>query len=119
MDEPFRGLDAAQRHRLLERARAFWHDATLVCVTHDIGETRAFDRVLVVEDGRIIEHGDPSDLARNAVSAYARLLDAEQAVSNLWSAAGWRRFRLSEGAVVEDAQRTVTQWTVHQGSRGL
>jgi len=119
MDEPFRGLDAAQRHRLLERARAFWHDATLVCVTHDIGETRAFDRVLVVEDGRIIEHGDPSDLARNAVSAYARLLDAEQAVSNLWSAAGWRRFRLSEGAVVEDAQRTATQWTVHQGSRGL
>ena len=119
MDEPFRGLDAGQRHRMLERARDFWHDATLLCITHDISETRAFDRVLVVEDGRIVEDGNPSELARSAVSAFARLLDAEQAVSKLWSAAGWRRLRLHEGAVVEDAQPMVTQWTVHQGSRGL
>jgi ABC-type bacteriocin/lantibiotic exporter with double-glycine peptidase domain len=119
MDEPFRGLDPGQRHQMLERARAVWHDATLLCITHDISETRAFDRVLVVEDGRIVEDGNPFDLARKAGSAYARLLDAEQAVSNLWSAAGWRRLRLRDGAVVEDPQPVVTPWTVHQGSRGL
>jgi ABC-type bacteriocin/lantibiotic exporter with double-glycine peptidase domain len=119
MDEPFRGLDPGQRHQMLERARAVWRDATLLCITHDISETQAFDRVLVVEDGRIVEHGNPFDLAREAGSAYARLLDAEQAVSNLWSAAGWRRLRLRDGAVVEDPQPVVTPWTVHQGSRGL
>jgi ABC-type multidrug transport system fused ATPase/permease subunit len=119
MDEPFRGLDPRQRHELLERARAIWHDATLLCITHDIGETQAFDRVLVVEDGRIVEDGNPFDLAKGDGSAYARLLDAEQDVSNLWSAAGWRRLRLHDGAVVEDPQPMVTQWTVHQRSRGL
>ena len=119
MDEPFRGLDPRQRHQMRERARAVWHDATLLCITHDIGETRTFDRVLVVENGRIVEDGNPFDLARNAGSAYARLLDAEEAVSSLWSAAGWRRLRLHDGAIVEDPQQMVTQWTVHQGSRGL
>jgi ABC-type bacteriocin/lantibiotic exporter with double-glycine peptidase domain len=119
MDEPFRGLDPAQRHQMLERARAVWHGATLLCITHDISETRAFDRVLVVENGRIVEDGNPLDLARSSGSVYARLLEAEQAVSNLWSAAGWRRLRLRDGAVVEDPQPVVTQWTVHQGSRGL
>ena len=119
MDEPFRGLDPGQRHQMLERARSVWHEATLLCITHDISETRAFDRVLVVENGRIVEDGNPFDLARRAGSAYARLLEAEQAVSNLWSAAGWRRLRLRDGAVVEDPQPVVTQWTVHQGSRGL
>jgi ABC-type bacteriocin/lantibiotic exporter with double-glycine peptidase domain len=119
MDEPFRGLDPGQRHQMLERARSVWHEATLLCITHDISETRAFDRVLVVENGRIVEDGNPFDLARSAGSTYARLLEAEQAVSNLWSAAGWRRLRLRDGAVVEDPQPVVTQWTVHQGSRGL
>jgi ABC-type bacteriocin/lantibiotic exporter with double-glycine peptidase domain len=119
MDEPFRGLDPGQRHQMLERARATWHDATLLCITHDIGETRGFDRVLVVEHGRIVEDGKPFDLAEDSSSAYARLLDAEQAVSNLWSADGWRRLRLHDGAVVEDPHQTVTQWTVHQGSRGV
>jgi ATP-binding cassette subfamily B protein len=102
MDEPFRGLDRKRRHDLLARARAFWRDATLICVTHDIGETQGFDRVLVVEAGRVVEDGNPSDLARRADSAYARLLEAERAVTDLWSATGWRRCRLRDGSLVED-----------------
>jgi ABC-type multidrug transport system fused ATPase/permease subunit len=119
MDEPFRGLDRQRRHDLLTRARAIWCDATFLCVTHDIGETQAFDRVLVLEDGRIVEDGNPVALAKRAGSAYAKLLEAEQAVSELWSAPGWRRLRLDDGSVVEDSLQEVTRWTVHQGSRGL
>jgi ATP-binding cassette subfamily B protein len=119
MDEPFRGLDRQRRHELLARARMFWRDATLICVTHDISETQAFDRVLVIEEGRLVEDGNPVDLATRAGSAYARLLDAEQAVSALWSAPGWRRLRLDDGSLVEDPVQEVTRWTVHQGSRGL
>jgi ABC-type bacteriocin/lantibiotic exporter with double-glycine peptidase domain len=119
MDEPFRGLDRRRRHDLLTQARAFWRDATLLCVTHDISETQAFDRVIVLEAGRLVEDGDPVDLAKRAGSAYAKLLEAEQAVSELWSAPGWRRWRLDEGSLVEDPLHEVTRWTVHQGSRGL
>src|SRR5689334_13060379 len=46
LDEPFRGLDRGQRGRLLAEARKWWRQATLLCVTHDVGETLAFDRVL-------------------------------------------------------------------------
>ncbi len=37
LDEPFRGLDREQRARLLAAARSWWSDATLLCVTHDVG----------------------------------------------------------------------------------
>jgi ATP-binding cassette subfamily B protein len=103
MDEPFRGLDRQRRRDLLARARAFWHDATMVCVTHDISETRAFDRVLVVDSGRIVEDGNPIELANARGSLYAKLLAAEKAVAELWSAPGWRRLRVQDGAVIEDA----------------
>jgi ATP-binding cassette subfamily B protein len=119
MDEPFRGLDRQRRHDLLSRARSFWRNATLLCVTHDISETQAFDRVLVIEAGRIVEDGSPLDLAKRAGSAYASLLAAEQLISGVWSAPGWRRLRLDDGSLVENPLNVVTQWTLHQGSRGL
>src|SRR5581483_4426636 len=62
LDEPFRGLDREKRRELLARAREFWRGCTLVCITHDLSETQEFDRVLVVEGGRIAEDGTPEDL---------------------------------------------------------
>ncbi|HEV3051668.1 MAG TPA: ABC transporter ATP-binding protein, partial [Longimicrobium sp.] len=90
LDEPFRGLDRERRHALLAEARRAWAGATLLCITHDVGETSGFDRVLVVEDGRIAEDGAPADLAARPDSAYARLLAAETAVrARFGHAAGW------------------------------
>jgi ATP-binding cassette subfamily B protein len=37
LDEPFRGLDREHRRILLERARQVWREATLLCITHDMG----------------------------------------------------------------------------------
>jgi ATP-binding cassette subfamily B protein len=103
LDEPFRGLDRAMRRTLLGRAREFWRDATLLCITHDVGETLGFDRVLVVESGRIIEGGQPAQLAQAPVSRYRTLLEAEEAVrTGLWSDARWRRLRMVDGHLEED-----------------
>ncbi len=63
LDEPFRGLDRAKRRNLLAEARRLWDGITLLCITHDVGETLAFPRVLVIENGHLIEDGDPSRLA--------------------------------------------------------
>ncbi|HEX8246190.1 MAG TPA: ABC transporter ATP-binding protein, partial [Longimicrobium sp.] len=54
VDEPFRGLDHDQRRRLLHAARRRWARATLFCVTHDLDETRDFDRVWVIDGGRLV-----------------------------------------------------------------
>ena len=102
LDEPFRGLDREKRRELLARARKLWRDATLLCITHDLGETRSFERVLVIEQGHVVEDGAPSRLAQNPVSRYRSLLDAEEAVlRGLWSHREWRRFSLDAGELTE------------------
>lgn len=102
LDEPFRGLDRARRRALLERARARWREATLLCITHDVGETLAFPRVLVVDAGRVVEDGAPGALAARAGSRYRALLDAEEEVRRgLWSDATWRRLRVERGRLFE------------------
>jgi len=98
LDEPFRGLERDRRATLLRRARDCWRGATLVCVTHDIGETSSFDRVIVVAHGRIVEDGPPSSLAALAGSSYRSLLDAEAALRlRLWADPSWRTIRLADG----------------------
>jgi ATP-binding cassette subfamily B protein len=105
LDEPFRGLDRERRGRLLTKARAYWQNATLVCITHDVGETRTFPRVLVVEGGRVVEDGDPNYLGADESSRYATLVAAEEQVRHaLWSGVQWRRLRMDRGRLVEPSK---------------
>jgi ABC-type transport system involved in cytochrome bd biosynthesis fused ATPase/permease subunit len=98
LDEPFRGLDRERRHILLARARVWWKEATLLCVTHDISETEAFDRVIVLDEGRVVADGRPSALAQDPGSPYARMLaDERELHARAWSSPGWRRLRLNQG----------------------
>jgi ATP-binding cassette subfamily B protein len=69
-------------------------------ITHDVGETRDFDRVLVIESGRLVEAGAPARLALDPCSRYRALLEAEEANrSRVWLAADWRRVNLVEGCL--------------------
>jgi ABC-type bacteriocin/lantibiotic exporter with double-glycine peptidase domain len=102
LDEPFRGLDRDKRSKLLNEARRIWRDATLFCVSHDVGMTAGFDKVVVVEEGRIVEFAPPALLAADKSSRYAQLLAAEEEVRRgLWAGAGWRRLWMEEGGLVE------------------
>lgn len=104
LDEPFRGLDRDQRRTLLAEAREWWGDATLLCITHDIEETLAFSRVLVIDEGRIVEDGAPGALATGA-SRYAALLGAERELREAaWGDGRWRRLRL-EGGILSETEK--------------
>jgi ABC-type multidrug transport system ATPase subunit len=102
LDEPFRGLDREKRRAMLEQAREFWRDATLLCVTHDVGETLDFDRVLVMDGGRIVEDAQAVELASRRDSLYRALLDDEEVVrAEMWASDEWRRLRVDGGRVGE------------------
>jgi ABC-type bacteriocin/lantibiotic exporter with double-glycine peptidase domain len=101
LDEPLRGLDRQRRRVLLERSRKHWRYATLLCVTHDVGETLSFPRVLVVEAGRIVEDGAPQDLAERPHSRYRAMLQAEKDVCDrMWSSSDWKHMRLEGGRLI-------------------
>jgi len=105
LDEPFRGMDRERRTALLADARRCWAGVTLLCVTHDVGETALFDRVLVVEDGRIVEDGAPERLAA-APTRYRSLLHAERAaLARMWDSAAWRRVTIRDGRAHEASSR--------------
>jgi ATP-binding cassette subfamily B protein len=95
LDEPFRGLDRSKRQ------------ASLLCITHDIAETMAFDRVLVVHSGRIVEDDQPAILAAERTSYYRTLLDAEDRVhKQLWQDECWHKLYLADGKIQRKVEVT-------------
>jgi ATP-binding cassette subfamily B protein len=102
LDEPFRGLEARQRGRLLAAARRRWRGATLLYVTHSPAEALGFGRMVILEEGRVAEDGSPALLAARAGSRFAGMLAAEARVAAVLGGPGWRRVRLADGRLTEE-----------------
>ncbi len=65
LDEPFSALDHATRVRLHEEVLAMQHryGLTTLMVSHDIGEVyRLSQRVLLLEQGRLVQQGTPAEV---------------------------------------------------------
>jgi ABC-type transport system involved in cytochrome bd biosynthesis fused ATPase/permease subunit len=102
LDEPFRGLDRDRRAHLLRESRQLWSNATLLCVTHDVAQTQDFDRVLVIERGRVIENDSPTALLASETSRYSELVRADHDNhKTLWRGGTWRHWSLADGELVE------------------
>lgn len=101
LDEPFRELEPPRRRALLQRARAYWPQATLLYITHTPTLAQGFGRVLVMAEGRIVQDGPPATLATQQAGAYAALLQAYAAAqTDLWEAGTWQHWRLEAGQLV-------------------
>lgn len=101
LDEAFRGLERPTRRELSRRVRELAGKATVLEVTHDVSDTLDFDRVLVIEDGKLVEDGVPSALLADARSRYAELVNADRNVQqSIWNAPHWKRIVIGRGTVV-------------------
>jgi hypothetical protein len=61
-----------------------------------------FDRVLVIEDGCLIEDGEPHRLANVPDSRYRSFLDSEKEVrKGLWEGPEWRHLWMEDGHLSE------------------
>jgi ABC-type transport system involved in cytochrome bd biosynthesis fused ATPase/permease subunit len=110
LDEPFLGLERDRRRALLAHARQRWEGCTLLYVTHDASETRAFDRVFVMEKGQLVEDGEPLHLAQTLSTRYRRMLQAQEGLlRRMVSNGDWKRIRLESGRITSDQLRANEQ----------
>jgi ATP-binding cassette, subfamily C, bacterial CydD len=73
LDEPTAGLDADTERRLLDAIESFRVGRTVLTVTHRMADIRRADRILVMEEGRIVEDGPPAGLL-SAGGPFQRLM---------------------------------------------
>lgn len=105
LDEAWRGLERHVREDLMARARARWATRTMLCVTHDLELTRGFDRVLVIEDGQLVEDGAPEALMQQPESRYRALVEAEREVfASQWAHPRWSKATLEDSHLVMKQQ---------------
>ncbi len=118
LDEAFRGMPREQRTRMLARCRARWAGATLLHVTHDVIDALEFSRVLVVAEGRIVEDGDPKELAAAPESRFAALLAADHERLAVLNGPGWRRLHIADGRIGGTEPSHVAEDDAVQGGLG-
>lgn len=68
LDEPTTGLDPQSRHMVWDRLRSLREQGmTMVLTTHNMEEAEQLcDRVVVIDFGKILQQGIPSELIRNS-----------------------------------------------------
>lgn len=77
LDDAVASVDAITEARIFERLGAFLRNRTTLIVSHRLSAARLADRILVLEDGRIVETGSHQDLlARDG--RYAELFRKQQ-----------------------------------------
>ncbi|WP_394214832.1 ABC transporter transmembrane domain-containing protein [Brachybacterium vulturis] len=72
LDEATTGLDPAAKAQVNESLRELARSRTTISITHDATTVAGLDRVLWLEEGRILEDGTPAQLAADPDSRYSR-----------------------------------------------
>ncbi|MCA9758585.1 MAG: ATP-binding cassette domain-containing protein [Candidatus Eisenbacteria bacterium] len=99
LDEAFRGLPSDVRHELLGSVRSHWSTATLLHVTHDLDDLDSFDKLIVLDEGRVVFVGPP----RFAVECpeFVTLRSGHRELRRfLERESGWQRWHIEAGRLL-------------------
>ncbi|WP_373533186.1 ABC transporter ATP-binding protein [Vampirovibrio sp.] len=80
LDEATSSLDNKSEAKVYEALESLMQDRTVIMIAHRLSSLRGVDRVLVIEDGMVVEEGTQEDLMRQN-GKYAELYHAQFAES--------------------------------------
>ena len=80
LDEPTVGLDPVTEQKVLDTIMRVFAEKTVIMITHHLQGLEAFDRVVFVEEGRLIMDGSPAVLTVEN-ERYAKLLSFDRGLS--------------------------------------
>ncbi|GAA2031950.1 ABC transporter ATP-binding protein [Terrabacter terrae] len=66
LDEPTTGLDPEASAQVIQALRTLIDGTTTLVISHDVELVRCADRVLVLDQGRIVQEGSPGTLAQSS-----------------------------------------------------
>ena len=81
LDEPTAALDAYTEHRVLERLAAWGEGRAIFLITHRISTIRRADRILYLDQGRIVESGTHEALMNLEGGRYRHFVQTEARLS--------------------------------------
>ena len=79
LDEATSSLDVPTERAVQRALRTVLHDRTAVIIAHRLSTVEIADRVLVLDRGRIVEDGAPSDLVDTGEGRFAELYESWRA----------------------------------------
>jgi ABC-type multidrug transport system fused ATPase/permease subunit len=74
LDEPSSRMDPATERYIQNALGGLLRNRTAIIIAHRLSTVQEADSIMVLEQGRLVEHGRREDLVRNPKSHYARLL---------------------------------------------
>lgn len=77
LDEPTAALDPISESRLYEQFEAVSQDTTSLMISHRLGSTKLADEILVIGEGRLLEHGTHKQLM-DLGGVYAQMYEKQR-----------------------------------------
>ena len=75
LDEPTEGLDRETERQILRLILQHAENKTLIMVTHRLSSIEQFDKICVIDNGRLIEEGDYNSLIKKENGFFKRLIE--------------------------------------------
>ncbi|OAA77325.1 ABC transporter, transmembrane domain, type 1 [Akanthomyces lecanii RCEF 1005] len=77
LDEPTSGMSEGRHTAVLAAILGITAGKTAITTTHTLMGIQKFDQVIIIQDGRLLEHGSPGDLIREPGSMLNELIRAD------------------------------------------